>query len=333
MPEINFNQAKEFLDNITSEDKVAIIHHDDLDGFASGILFYDWCKNRGVEAKHFTFDYKEWDDQTSFEEFDKILIADIAPSGVEYLNLPLDKEILYTDHHPKAQEVPKELLSYQTVDEGYIPSSRTVGELTGIKKWLSIAGTIADAGDLHPINQEFIDNFLKEIKMSLDKFRENVTSIITNTLVYFNKDPDKAFEILKEINSIEEIAQLKKYSEPVENEVQKFVEEYESKKEKLGNINLYCLDPHYYIKKPVAAIISRNNPDDVIIFVIPWADGSLSLSGRNHSRKKDVSRILREGIKGLENAKTGGHTSAAGGKIQTKDLEKFKQNIRDFVEQ
>jgi len=27
MPEITFDQAKEFLDNISQEDKVAIVHH------------------------------------------------------------------------------------------------------------------------------------------------------------------------------------------------------------------------------------------------------------------------------------------------------------------
>ena len=55
MPKITFDQAKEFLDNITSGDKVAIIHHDDLDGFASGILFYDFYKTKGVTADHFVY--------------------------------------------------------------------------------------------------------------------------------------------------------------------------------------------------------------------------------------------------------------------------------------
>jgi len=44
MPEITFQQAKEFLNNITRKDKVAVIHHDDGDGFCAGILYYDWCK-------------------------------------------------------------------------------------------------------------------------------------------------------------------------------------------------------------------------------------------------------------------------------------------------
>ena len=46
MPQITFQETKEFLDNITSEDKVAIIHHDDGDGFCAGIIYYDWCKDK-----------------------------------------------------------------------------------------------------------------------------------------------------------------------------------------------------------------------------------------------------------------------------------------------
>ena len=73
MPKINFNQAKEFLNNITSEDKVAVVHHDDGDGFCSGILLYDWCKKKEAEVKTFTFSIgkskaKEYDLTTRFIE-------------------------------------------------------------------------------------------------------------------------------------------------------------------------------------------------------------------------------------------------------------------------
>ena len=55
MPSISFIQAKEFLDNITDRDNIAIIHHDDGDGFCSGILFYDWCKKKGAKVENFVF--------------------------------------------------------------------------------------------------------------------------------------------------------------------------------------------------------------------------------------------------------------------------------------
>ena len=106
MPEITLQEAKEFLDNITSEDRVAIIHHDDGDGFCSGILYYDYAKSKGAETKQFVFSFGKWDNQTNLETFDKIIITDVAPDGLIEINLPTGKEILYTDHHPKETSIP-----------------------------------------------------------------------------------------------------------------------------------------------------------------------------------------------------------------------------------
>jgi len=329
MPQINFTQAKEFLEKISSEDKVAIIHHNDTDGFASGILLYDWCKQKGTIPKTFTFVYKQWK-EISLEEFDKILIADVAPGGILDLNLPLNKQILYTDHHPKKETIPEEIFAYQTAEEGYIPSSRTVGELTGLKPWLALSGTISDAADLYSENDEYLKKGLEKYNLSLEEFKKKIDHKITNFLCYFHKNPNDAFEILKDINTIEEIEKIEKYSEPIENEIREIIDNYESKRENLNNATFYHFTTKYNVKKPVAAIISRNEPRTAFIFAIPKmeSDHQIELSARNQSRKIDTSKLLEAGISGLENAQTGGHFAAAGATIETKDLDKFKENIR-----
>jgi len=329
MPKINFSEAKEFLNNITPKDNVAVIHHDDGDGFASAILFYDWCKQKGSKVKNFIFSFGLWDEKTTFEEFNKIILTDIAPSGIKELLLSSEKEILYTDHHPETDPVPEEILEYRTTDEGYIPSARTTGELTGLKRWLSIMGTITDAGDLYPENQTFINELLEKEKISVSEFRENYSNIFTNTLIYFHNDLQKAFDIIKEIKSLDEFKKLDKYSEAVENELGQIVDKYKIKKEKLGDVNFFYFETKFYIKKALAAIISRNNPEETIIFTTPQDKKYLSLSARNQSRKKDMAKLLRAGIKGLKEAGAGGHIPAAGATIQKKDLKKFKENIRN----
>ena len=332
MPEITFDQAKEFLEDITSKDKVAIIHHDDGDGFCSGILFYDWCKKQKATVEQFTYEINKSSlEKLDLEKFNKIIVCDLASNFMaEEFELIRDKQVLYSDHHPREKTIPEEILELVTVDQGYIPSSRTAGELTGIKPWLSLTGTINDAGHKYPENQKFIDEHLKEINMTLEKFREEISSVVTNFLVYFDKKFDEAFEILKDINSIQEIKKLKKYSEPVENETQKFVEEYETKKERLGDINFYYFEPHF--KVPVSGIISQEHDEEIFIFASPKKDGKhISLSARNTSQKRNMADLLRAGINGLEDGNAGGHGAAAGGMILAKDLEKFKKNIRDFI--
>jgi len=333
MPKINFSEAKKWLEKINSNDKILVIHHNDGDGYASGIIFYDWCKQKKAEVENFPFTYKANIKVPNLNKFNKIIVTDIAPAGIEELDLPLNKEIFYTDHHPLDVPVPEEILELRTTDEGYIPSARTAGELTGIKKWLSVMGTVTDAGDLYPENDSYIKELLEKEKLSVGEFREKYSNVFTNTLIYFHNEQQKAFEIIKEINSLEEFKKLEKYSEAIENEIQKIVEEYNTKKEMLGDINFFYFETKFYIKKALAAITSRNNPEETIIFATPQDDKYLSISARNQSKKKDMAKLLKAGIKGLENAGAGGHIPAAGATIQKKDLEKFKQQIRQSVEQ
>lgn len=331
MPEITFDQAKEFLDNITAEDKVAIIHHDDDDGFASGILYYDWCKNKKAEVEQFTYTIRKSKLKNfDLEKFNKVIVSDLASEFMaEELIFIKDKQVFYTDHHPREEPLPEEILELVTQDQGYLPSSRTAGELTGLKPWLSLAGTISDAGHLYPENDQFIKTHLKEIDMSLEEFKENVTSTISNFLTYFNKEPEKAFKILEKINSIEEISQLHKYAEPVKEEVHKFVEEYKTKGERLGNINYYYFEPSFSVKVIVANIISHSTLDETYIFATPKGE-NITFSARTNSNKTNAADLLKAGIRNLEDAAGGGHRGAAGGMIQAKDLEQFKNNIRNF---
>ena len=335
MSEITFSQAREFLDEISREDKIAIIHHDDGDGFCSGILFYDWCKNKNAMVKEFTYSiHKSKLKNFDLAEFNKVIVCDLASGFMaEELELIKDKRILYLDHHPRDVSLPKEVLEFSTVDNGYIPSSRTAGELTRIKPWLALVGTITDAGDLYPENQDFISEHLKQTRMGLDKFKEDITSTITNFLIYFEGDFDKAFEILQKVNSIGEVSQLKKYSEAIEDEIEKFIGEYEDKKEKIGDVNFYYFKPHFSIKAPVTGIISQKNHEEIYIFATPKKDGKhLTLSARNTSQKENMANLLRAGVSGLEDGSAGGHPAASGGMILAEDLGKFKRNIKQFVE-
>ena len=118
MPEITFQEAKQFLENITSEDKVAIIHHDDGDGFCSGILYYDWCKSKNATVEHFTYSIgKSHLKEFELEKFNKIIVCDLAPDFMaEEFERIKDKKILYADHHKRDRPIPEEILELVTVD-------------------------------------------------------------------------------------------------------------------------------------------------------------------------------------------------------------------------
>ncbi len=334
MPPITQTQAKEFLNNISKKDSIAIIHHDDPDGFVSGILYYDWCKNKKATTKQFTYTIRTTKlKELNLKKFNKIIICDLASNFMaKELELIKDKEIFYTDHHPKEGQFPKNTLELITTNQGYIPSSRTAGELTGIKPWLALSGTISDCGHYYPENQNYINKNLKELNMTMEEFQKQITNTITNFLVYLDKNYKKAFKILQKIDTPQKISNLKEYSEPVKNEIQKFVEKYEEKREKLGNINFYYFEPKFSVKGPVCGIISGKDLDKTYIFASPKKHtNKITLSARNTHKKVNTVKLLKAGIKGLNESNAGGHIQAAGGIILAKDLERFKRNIREYT--
>ena len=334
MPKITFQEAKEFLDNITSEDKIAVIHHDDGDGFCSGILFYDWCKEKGAEVEEFSYNInkskiKDFD----LEKFNKIIISDLASGFMaEQLGIILDKLVFYTDHHPEEGVFPEEILTFITTKDGYIPSSRTVGELTRLKPFLALIGTITDSGDLYEENQDYINVHLKELDISLDDFKENISSVVSNTISYLDKDTKKIFELLHELKSLDDVKNLRQYSDKLEDEIEELVGAFDEKKERIGEVNFYYFEPKLNTKGPVGGIISHSDNDEAYIFASPKEDGKhISLSARNSSQKINMSSLLKSGVSNLEDGNAGGHAASAGGMICVKDLEKFKKNIREYL--
>ena len=339
MPKINFNEAKEWLENVKPEDNVAVIHHDDGDGFVSGILFYDWCKQKGAKVEEFTYELSK----SSFkdyplEKFNKVIITDLTPHVIfDDLILVEDKDVFYTDHHD-GTAIPESILELRTTDQGYIPSSRTAGELTRIKEWLCVAGTVCDAGEKYVENQEFINSFLEKEKMSIEEFKNKITSKITNSISYFKEKPQEAFKIFQKMESLDDIKSIYSYAEIIENEIEEIINQYAEKREKLGDINFYYFEPKHSITKPVAQTISlgemgmRKDDGQAFILASPDKTGEyIRISSRDQSDKRDMNLVMKAGVKNLQDSSGGGHKRAAGGMIRKEDLEKFKQQVRDFI--
>jgi single-stranded DNA-specific DHH superfamily exonuclease len=128
MVEIGIEEAKKFLNEINKGEKVAIIHHDDTDGFVSAILLYEFLEKRGVkDIGHFCFSIG--DNQRSIIEkvssYETILIADLAPNAItNVLEAIKNKKVLYIDHHKKDVEIPEKILEYRT--ESKISASRSI---------------------------------------------------------------------------------------------------------------------------------------------------------------------------------------------------------------
>jgi single-stranded DNA-specific DHH superfamily exonuclease len=330
---INLNQAKEFLEGINGKDNVIIFTHKDLDGFASGILFLDYCKKKGskVDVKIINYGESRMFD-VNLDSYNKILIADLAPSAVsEDLFKLEDKEILYTDHHQEEEKfpIPEFVLELRTISEGYIPSSRTCYEICGGKKWVSVLGTLSDMGQLHKINSEFLEEFYSENKVSYEEMFEYVKKV-NNTIVFFSASMESFYKIA-ELESLQDIVKLEEYYMPVEKEFERLEKEFNINKEDFNNIVYFFMESKYsLIKSPFTTATSFKEKEKICVFCTPQKENIISISGRNQSRKYDVCKILQDCVSGLKEGKAGGHKVAAGGQVDKSDLEKFKERLKEI---
>jgi single-stranded DNA-specific DHH superfamily exonuclease len=323
-------QAKEFLDEISKEDKIALIFHDDLDGFASGVLIYDFlkkkCKNISVFptgiSKEMLSNLKD-----NVKDKNKLIFLDLSLDFLasELISLSEKKETLWIDHHKKEVEIKEEnILEYKTISA--ICVTRTCYELVDGKRWLALAGIISDAGNKYSENTELIASILKEKNMGFEEYLEKIVNRLSYVIIYFESDLEKAFELIRSLESDKHLEKLEKYYSQVEKEVERIVGEFDTKSEKIGKINFYYFKPKYFIKGIVINKISFKSPNHIYIFANP--DGKMiKLSGRCQ-QGCSVLDILKKSVEGLKDSGAGGHIPAAGGFILKKDLAKFKENLR-----
>jgi len=330
---ITFDEAKEFLRNITGKDTVTIIFHNDIDGFVAGILLADLCEKNGAKINPLPFSTVMNQNEIikDIGNSNKILIADLAPRLIpKILEAVKDKLTFYTDHHIKDEKVPEKINEYRTPTE--ISSSNAIYQIIGGRSWLGILSQFADAGWTYKENRKVIDKFLEENNLEVEEFRQRFKFKFDRTICYFNEDLKKSFEILKNLNSLEEIEEkLEVYSAIIKKEIDRAVKEFPKKSEKIGNANYFYFDSEYPIKSEIINEISFTNPESIYIFATPRGPNIISLSARDQTKKNNMAEILKAGIKGLEKANAGGHIPAAGAIIQTKDLEKFKENLKNYI--
>lgn len=330
----NKEQAKKFLEEIKKEDRVALVFHDDLDGFASGVLIYDFLKKKNKNIKVFpTGISKEMISNLNekLKDRNKLIFLDLSLDFLasELIALSKNRETLWIDHHKKEVEIKEEnILQYKT--ESAICVARTCYELVDGKRWLALAGIISDAGNKYSENKEIIEKILKEHSMNFQEYLEKIVNKLSYLIIYLEGDLNRAFDLMDSLDSERDIEKIKKYYSPVEKEVEKIVSEFDSKKEMIGKLSFYYFKPKYFVKGVVINVISFKSPNQIYIFANP--DGKMiKLSGRCQSGCS-VLDILRKSVEGLKDSGAGGHIPAAGGFILKKDLAKFKENLKKVSE-
>ncbi|MFH0711270.1 MAG: DHHA1 domain-containing protein, partial [Candidatus Aenigmatarchaeota archaeon] len=331
-----YSRAREFVNKLKDEDRILLIHHTDLDGAASAVLFQKFLEKNGVEPTKVV----SWSNELGEDEieeigkFDKIVVLDIDISYMWKILFEMDKEILLIDHHPPVKDMNTEKIVYMNprlVNERiYQPTSYLVWKISedDQMEWLAIVGTVGDSGfrdckDLleKKMKAETIEE-ARKTKYAKAAFRLNAAL----TQIGF----EKVRGILLKINSFEELDG----NEEINGCWKKYLEEYNKIKKKFWK----NLVEHKKIKLMVSNVGEVQRPltsslatelsykyQDKIIVLLRDEGDKVAVNSRFQNDGIHLGNLLRKVSEGLDGG--GGHDHAAGATIKKKDIDLFLSRL------
>lgn len=326
-----------FLNQIGEEDKVAILTHTDLDGIASGIFLQKILEAKTKNFTHIKFvDYGiNLLDEVAYEfeeeGITKVFISDFAADrSPEFSEFREKFGTFLIDHHILNPEIKDDsnIIKGATEDcAAFLVYDLGKGLIDeDAWHWLVCSAIFTDFSYKKEEHLKFIQRYYPEVNM------ENISSStpglngrkISNALIYYKNDISRVYELVLS----GELDKLTEAHDIVEEEINKYVEEFGEKAEFYPERNLYWyeIDPRFNIASIVTTLISKIKPDISFLTVSTYED-MFKISARNQNQTEDMNLLMKKGIEGLSRATGGGHPPASAAKIRRDDLEKFKENI------
>jgi single-stranded DNA-specific DHH superfamily exonuclease len=330
-----------FINEIKQEDNIAILTHTDLDGIASGIFLERVLKSKNLKTKLLKFgDYKndilkKLKPTLNKEKISKLFILDMAIDSFafqDFEKLRNEIDIFLIDHHPSNPL----LNNYKCIIKG--ETSNCAAQIINFlgkvftdfkdEEWLLIPTMISEFSFKNQDNLKLIQKAYPNTN-EINIFGSGpgkIYEIITNGIIYLNDNLKKVYDLV----SKKELIVLEKYHKIINEEIEKEIESLWKNAEyyKEKKLYFYFLKPKHRIKAIIATKISLKKPECSFILVTEEGDKNfLNVSARNQSMNRDMNKLMKQGIEGLENANGGGHVAAAGARFAKKDLSKFKENL------
>lgn len=331
------NKAREFIKNITTKDKTALISHsDDLDGMASAkIMGKAFNPNFIYFIKYSEFN-ESFIQNLKKSSINKTIFTDISITNKTLLkDLEEFSEILIIDHH----QFKEDLNSGKTIfinSQGYCAANicyELFKKNPKVKKldWLVALASTADwmyeknTKWLKEIYQKYGDEFnIKEPrKGKLWKIIDNLALAI----IYFNENPKELYNKIED--EFGNFKKLNKYSEKVRSEINYYLSNFDEQKQKISEGWFWEINPEYRILSRLSSEISLRELNKLFIIIIPYKK-AYSISARRQDRKINLPELLQDLTKGFKCSSAGGHIPAAGGNFPKEYITEFKQRLKNI---
>lgn len=313
--------VREFIDSLSSKNRIMIIPHWDADGVASAStmleLLYDWAINTIITIPKIGFyNVHAINKQVTFNNIDAVLLLDYALSEAD-LNLLRKKfndvDLYVIDHHanPLSRKVNYLNPYLYGTPLHHIPSTTwVIHEYLGVKLNLKIM--IGVIGDLNPKYEEFYR--WEYIQKTIEKNKWQVKD-----LIYATELIDVCYQTNNSALVEAAIYKLVRASEPqdiiydkelrnsydmVRREINKILSSLTPIK--IGaNYKIYSIKTRLFITSQIGRILAFENKDQITILISDIIDGPKSIYVRSYNynllRPLAILKNLGYNVGGKEN--------------------------------
>lgn len=311
-------RAIEFLKNISN--KVSIYIHDDTDGVCSGALLLALLNQKNIRPKLFCGDIEEETFRMHESKPKNIIFLDFAIDQYpEFLEKFKEKNVLIIDHHPIFNDLNK--MGFIHINPRFKDPKKYVSAASicfkicrkaGLEnfEWLKRLGNVGD----HVISGNKQEREADEIICAVKAVKGSKALL-------------KVTKVLSRIKKIEDFLYrgiYQKIKNEFEKEIEKQIKNFE--KFEIKDVNFFELKSKYNILSYLAGVLLDIYPDKTII-LYRHRDSVCNVSGR--SKKYNLGEIFKKASEGI--GRGGGHPIAAGARIRSSDINKFKKRVLKLI--
>ncbi len=341
---------------IKKSERIVLLYHIDTDGICSAKIISESLKRMGKEVVNYFPTTPKLINSNDFQigiersKADLIIIVDVElRKDSQLYKKNTDKNFIVFDHHGISELPEGDNVYYSNPklegDDVFTPAAKICfDEMSKIIKiddldWVSAVGIIGDSATPH--HKTFVKKVMKKYKVKeekdnkyyFDSFFGTLSNLINSgKIIKGNDGAQTSLRLLQEAETPKEFYdkayKLREWSEKIEEYLQNTLIDFENKKEVYEKVDLlfYTYKPEYMIGSVLSTIVSFKYAHKTLI-LFSKKNGTTTINFRRQDKKYDMGLLAKNAVKGLRNAGGGGHDVAAGGHVQTKDLNMMKRNI------
>ena len=351
------NQFRKFIKDLDDDSRIAVIYDTDMDGISSGIITIKalkklkknviYYRTRSPGSRNITKDLLEDFEKTKVSH---IIFTDLGIESYDDSDLLNKYKVMVLDHHPRKDSYNKKILTIKSFDiqneiSGHkYCAAKLVFDLFSLETniedldWLALAGVIGDM--TYDANKAWADKILKKYSLDVEEnpFDTRIGHLVQYTTyaaaIGTQEEFDRLTETFLKTNNYEDLIKQLDYLNPVKEDFERIIKEFDEKKEYLGKeVFIYEFESEYYLNSPVCSVLSNKYYPDKTIICMQEKNSLMTISARRQDGKYDLGKMLDEITRTLKDAFGGGHPVAAGAKIKIIDKEEFKKKVIDWVKQ